>query len=410
MKFVARPLSLPWQEKYVPVLAVSDTRLVVAAGNTCFIYGFSSESDSITPAVSFEAAYNMVRSDDGKEATAMHDITAIKFVPDNEGRKLLVGFADGVLIRVLLPEHQVMNSQHRSDLAPKLEHIYSGDDIIKSLSTCKHHSLTLTGSGRVTFRSLSSDIYSEIHLHTKSWASHISVESSPYAALGTTSPTPLAIYPITESSLSPLPATVLSSVSSGFANLSVQESSAVYGICDPPITFPGAPGQLLIAGWYDGIVRLYDLRSPSSSPRFVDNQTHTTPVLRPVISMCDPWSTEPIYTVAAGGGEGHTVAAGSARHSVATIWDMRNTRNGWSVYAPGNDSSPVYSVIIEHSRLFGATQSRPFVLDFGPGVNERTYPSIPHAGGRLNSALRTTDGIRYNVTAYQHRAPMINLM
>jgi hypothetical protein len=39
-------------------------------------------------------------------------------------------------------------------------------------------------------------------------------------------------------------------------------------------------------------------------------------------------------------------------------------QSGWSVYAPGNDRSPVYTVILESSRLFGATESRPFVYDF----------------------------------------------
>jgi hypothetical protein len=83
-----------------------------------------------------------------------------------------------------------------------------------------------------------------------------------------------------------------------------------------------------------------------------------------VLTLANSWSIEPIYSVSSGGGAGSHIAAGSARHSLVSFWDVRSPAGGFSVHAPLNDPSPVYSLILESSRLFGVTQSRPFVLDF----------------------------------------------
>jgi len=125
--------------------------------------------------------------------------------------------------------------------------------------------------------------------------------------------------------------------------------------------------------------------------------------LRPMLTLRDPWSDEPIYSVSCGGGSSSFVAAGTARHSVVAFWDVRRPTEGWSVHAPGNDSSPVYSLILESSRLFGVTQSRPFVFDFGPGVTEETYPFIPPSTRSQRDSLQPNeDGIGYRVAEYNH--------
>jgi WD40 repeat protein len=165
--------------------------------------------------------------------------------------------------------------------------------------------------------------------------------------------------------------------------------SAVYGIARaPPSSRWGASPQVLVAGWYDGQVRCYDMRSSSHAHSTLGSSAP----LRPVLSLCDPWLYEAIYDVSCGGGSSSHIAAGSARHSVVSFWDVRFTKRGWSVHAPGNDSSPVYTVILESSRLFGATQSRPFVYDFGPGVTLNTYPCVSQTRG-LDGLKRVKDGL-----------------
>jgi len=162
----------------------------------------------------------------------------------------------------------------------------------------------------------------------------------------------------------------------------------VYGIASAPPASPwGASDQILVSGWFDGLVRVHDMRSSHA----------------PSLTFADPWSFEPVYAVACGGGGGAHIAAGSARHSVVAFWDVRVASRGWSVHAPGNDVSPVYSIILESSRLFGATQSRPFVYDFGPAVRPETYPSLPPT--QDNDGLKhkkVWDRIGFYVTKYDH--------
>lgn len=435
-KFVARPLTAAWRGKLLPVIAASSTRLVVAAGSTMQSFVFSlSHRDAETSNVRFEASYTIRRTDADnlKKPEARHDITGISFLPDDgQDRTLLAGFANGYVMQIELPEQGENYSgdaatREIAPLVPALQTLYWDEDSIEGLSVSKDLSTTISNSNlaKATLRNASSGQLQQLQLDARGWATYVSTASSPYAAFGSSSRrTPLAIHAITEAALDPNPSYVLSSIGRSKDSTidGVRESSAVYGICKTPPSFPGsASGKTLVAGWFDGFVRVYDLRiSPSSSipvpKRSSDDEGANTivlinndisvPVFKPVLSMCDPWSTEPIYTVATGGAAGHTIAAGSARHSVVSFWDVRNPREGWSVHAPGNDSSPVYSIAMESSRLFGATQSRSFVLDFGPGVDMDTYTPVPHSGGRLDNALKTTNGIHYQVTRYMHRNPM----
>jgi WD40 repeat protein len=161
----------------------------------------------------------------------------------------------------------------------------------------------------------------------------------------------------------------------------------------PPASPLGPPDQILVSGWYDGHVRVHDLRSSTrvSTINTVDGPAPLIPVLE---SHFDPWCLEPIYSVSCGGGSSAFIAAGVARHSLVAFWDVRYPKRGWSVHAPGNDPSPVYAIILESSRLFGATQSRPFVYDFGPGVTHDTYPWVQYPSD--------ADSFNYYVTRYSH--------
>jgi WD40 repeat protein len=160
---------------------------------------------------------------------------------------------------------------------------------------------------------------------------------------------------------------------------------------------PGGSPELIATGWFDGKVRIYDLRSASQSGfetlEGVEPATSSagpTP-LNPVLTLSDPWrSFDPIYSLAtrsemsdpqanSQGGlphQYHYLAAGSALHSVVCLWDVRRPSTGWSVYAPGGDNSPVYTLRAEGSRVWGATQWRAFVLDFGPEAKDTIWPRV----------------------------------
>ena len=244
-------------------------------------------------------------------------------------------------------------------------------DFVESLSSEANFILTLSTTGHVRLgdhRPEHTDSGSSIiELNTRSWIGHLCLQSStPYAAFGTSSSTPLIVHSITNSQLSPRPFAVLHPSRSIEPTTDRSQFSAVYGLSRGPLNSPlGSSPQILVSGWYDGCVRCYDLRSSSrGSQESISGKPSTPAPLRPVLTLADPWSYEAIYSVSCGGGSASHIAAGTARHSVVSFWDVRSPKNGWSVHAPGNDPSPVYSVVLESSRFFGATESRPFVYDF----------------------------------------------
>ncbi|KAL5482423.1 hypothetical protein ACEPAI_9017 [Sanghuangporus weigelae] len=406
--FVARPLSAPWLGRLRPELAISRKRLVIAADCNLYVYTFSQRSERAgTPGIQLEGLYPLNGSNDQHQA--LHDITAIAFLPDNgEDRTLLIGFVDGYVMRVTLPDPK------KSDplLVPELEPLDIGEDSIMSISVSGNLSFSLSGFGKGTLRLGNGKIASEMDIGEKSWSSFLPSPGAQFVAIGASSKIPLAVYPIRDTGLSTVPSAALTSVrASEWASRA--PASAVYGITGPPPSFPGNPEQIIVSGWFDGRVRLFDLRNPPTSSMTATPMAKAVPVLSPIMSLSDPWASESIYSVSSGGGTGCNIAAGTARHSVVAFWDIRAIRESWSVHAPGNDSSPVYAIQLESSRLYGATQSRAFVCDFGPGVDADTYPKLPQlttTGRRnrrgLDDALRTEDGIRYKVTKYLHRNPM----
>jgi len=86
-----------------------------------------------------------------------------------------------------------------------------------------------------------------------------------------------------------------------------------------------------------------------------------------------------VYSVAQGGGASAHVLAGSSRHGIVRVWDVRQPKAGWSAFSPGKDASPVYAMAMEASRVFGVTEARTFVLDFDPAVRPADYPPTPVA-------------------------------
>jgi len=286
------------------------------------------------------------------------------------------------------------------DTSFRQRHHYHGDDLIESISSAGDYLLALSSNGTAAFLNLSSSSPSPLLLDLKarSWSAYLSARgSTPYAVFGTSSFSPLVVHNIRESELSDTPSAVLGSGSGDES----RRQSAVYGIAGAPESSPWGPSdKMIVSGWYDGPVRVHDLRN-SSRTHTADLSSGSAP-LRPVLSVYDPWLFEPNYSVSCGGGSSSYIAAGTARHSVVALWDVRNPAKGWSVHAPGNDSSPIYSVILESSRLFGATQSRPFVLDFGPDVKEDTYPALKFNHRDEGLKKRDKSGVGFYVTKYNH--------
>ncbi|KAJ7695949.1 hypothetical protein B0H17DRAFT_1054254 [Mycena rosella] len=397
-EFIARPLSGPWSGKEQPRMAINASRLIVAAGTTIYSYtfGISTTNDDAPPVV-LEGSCLLARTNRDRA----NFITALAFIPDGGlDHTLCVGFQDGTRERIVLMgrSKRQTTATLRVQRSPERPLHLPPKDFIESLSSSRDSLLSLSASGRATLETNSYS--SSVDLQARSWVSHLSMESaSPFAAFGTSSATPLTIHAITNDQLAPLPSAVLSQADSGTAG------SAVYGICKGPPSSPwGSSPQVVVSGWYDGTVSIHDLRSSSRCSAVPHASADSPAPLRPVLNLVNSWSVEPIYSVSCGGGGGSHVAAGTARHSLLSLWDVRSPARGFSVHAPLNDPSPVYAVILESSRLFGVTQSRPFVLDFGPGVAQNTYPDLgPSSRGFAHLNQKGVDGFGYYVTKYQHR-------
>ncbi|KAL1950200.1 hypothetical protein VTO73DRAFT_5323 [Trametes versicolor] len=394
--FVARPLASKWSGKLQPILSVNSSRLFVAAANHIYSYTFGrSAAPGTNPSIQFECAYTS-----NKVLQASRDITSIRCVPDGGyDRTVYVGYADGSLERVVLPACKP-GHEGPIHIEPSFreKRPYHGNESIESISACGDQLLSLSANGSAVFFTNSANPSPQfLDLRVRSWATHLSHR---HAVLGASSLTPLLVHAIHESHISDTPSHILTNSTHD----DHPRASAVYGICGSPPDAPwGGSEQVIISGWYDGVVNVHDLRSSRRAHRIPGvNSYPAGGALYPVMSMCDPWLFEPVYDVSSGGGGGCHIAAGTARHSVVAFWDVRAANKGWSVHAPGNDSSPVYSVILESSRLFGATQSRPFVMDFGPGAREETYPKLTRPPKEDGLKRRDSSGVGFYVTRYGH--------
>lgn len=351
------------------MLAISPSRLIVGAGSNLYSYAFGASRDATSPSVTFEGVISLLGPFDGART-----ITDLTFIDDGGfDQTLHVAFQDGAIERVLLTQltcNQVNQSAPLSVIQSNLNSMPIGD-FVESISSEANFILSLSSMGYVRLSDHrlehTNSGSSTIELNTRSWIAHLCLQSStPYAAFGIASSTPLVVHSITDSQLSPRPFAVLHTSKDIETDADKLHFSAVYGLSRGPLNSPwGSSPQILVSGWFDGYVRCYDLRSSSrSSPEPISGKLSAPAPLCPVLSLADRCSYEPIYSVSCGGGSASYIAAGTARHSVVSFWDVRSPKNGWSVHAPGNDPSPVYSVALESSRFFGVTQSRPFVYDF----------------------------------------------
>lgn len=449
-QFVARPLSRTFPAKEQSTLAISRTRLIVAAGTFLHSYSFKA-TETQQPGIQLEGSISL-----NETHVRGRNITTVTFIDDGGlDQTLLVAYQEHLVERITLipptPERGLSFSR------TGLPGAFPKGDYIESFSTSSGHILSLASGGTARLYKQNAldniPVYPEIvdlpasrqgtpptsgnatpksgvqtpigppgsiAIGERSWKCHLSLTSStPFAAFGSTGATPLTIHAIDPSTgLSPTPTTILHTERCKPGENS--PSSAVYGIATAPPQAPwGASPQILATGWFDGKVRIYDLRmaahaeqagTAGENPLALTasiNGGKPLPLLRPVQTFGDRWSTEPIYSVSCGGGSGAHIAAGTARHSVVSFWDVRNPKAGWSVYAPGNDRSPVFNVILESSRLFGTTEMRPFVYDFGPDATADMYPSMSsssaHSGKRDRDVLKHKPGIlSYRVTKYRH--------
>ena len=381
-KFIARPLSSAWPGTFRrPALTISDSRLVVASRTHVDSYTFHTPQISThSPQIRKEGNLEF-----GGSGTAADVITSVAPVHDQDGAEFYVGLASGNISQISVN----ISGSGTPRLPASIKATHSGDSVL-ALSSKRDVLLGVSQNGIATVSNTGS--VETLNLETRSWTCYLSAN---HATFGLTSKAPLIVHTIQPSGISKQPTYILGSTSKD-----THSKSAVFGVCGTPPSTTWGSDQVLVSGWYNGSVNIHDLRTSVRLRNFLSSSS--SPHLPPVLTFIDP-SADPIYCVATGGGSSNYIAAGLARHGMVAFWDVRGCRStGWSVYAPGNDSSPVYSVVLESSRLFGVNQARPFVYDFGPGVIEDTYPSFLLSRAEARVLKKQGDSPGYYVTTWRH--------
>ncbi|SPO36926.1 uncharacterized protein PSFLO_02397 [Pseudozyma flocculosa] len=194
--------------------------------------------------------------------------------------------------------------------------------------------------------------------------------------------------------------------------------TSVFALATPPPTSI-VPPYLLFAGFYDGSVRVYDTRQLYRRRRASgsDGGASDEATLRPVATFSDAFGDAAVYSIAFGGVGGCMLLAGNRQHARVRIWDLRElvvrfepgslgrprsdstsqilTRSrhrivrpdqddeddddggdreegagregpgAWFVFPAYPSSSPQYSIVADADRVWGVTDRKVWVLDFG---------------------------------------------
>ena len=254
-EFIARPLLNPWQGKLRPILAISPSRLVVAAGRTLYVYRFHHSQKDRAPGVRFEFSATVELT--SQKHDGRHDITDITFLhSDSTDCTLYAGFADGTVGSIVLPSYDWVELEDRFQLdglenLPISQRLYTVNDVVQSVTISGNSLLSVSSTGIVCLNNLESQGQPiTMQLRKKTWSALVSLlSSSPYAAFGTSSATPLALYSITESCIHTKPYTILEGPSLEYSNQRRKTSLAVFDIRRPPASFPTSSDQVLISGW-----------------------------------------------------------------------------------------------------------------------------------------------------------------
>ena len=338
----------------MPVMRMHEAkrRMIIASGSDLTTYTFA--GNKALPVEEARSRSVIMRDRYGRTCYEQlgrhrHDIITAMACEDDTG-DVIVGHVTGLLQKCRITSDKGKRPEMRSiSRYTHSPHAIQALDISKSgLMAC----VTADKGGTVSLYKLASPWLEPYtwKLRNKPWSMMLdpSGKSPRWLAVGQSGHSPLLVYELGEDGLP-------TSTEDPIHLLGNEWSTAVYGFTSPPPTSPiGNAAHIIVSAWYDGYARLHDLRRPSRQP---------------VLTLEDPFADVPLYSVACGGGAGCTVAAGTARHGLVRLWDIRSAKDdiksGSSLFGPGKDNSPVYGLHMEHDRLFGVTDKRAWMLEFG---------------------------------------------
>ncbi|CAE6495459.1 unnamed protein product [Rhizoctonia solani] len=330
---IVRPLALSHYsiKDASPCLVATPSMFIIAVANALHVYSFLNEGD-----VRWRGHVALHRDSAHDDITGLGVLSQVN---PGRGECVIASLASGRLLRVRLsPNDEPLKATVTAHYTHPATHI-------TSLSTSRWESkagLTLTTAvGRLVSLYNTRSPWIEptrIEMPTltavpgkkrvRLWCSIIAQSDS----LAVTGSTQLFLNPILPTGLG----------TQGTALPGPAKTSTCYALAHPP----DGGRDLILSGWHDGFVRMYDLRT-----RAVE------------LTMHDPWSDSAVYCVGAGGGSGAHVVAGYSNHGIVAIFDIRSPTNGYTIYSPSSTRSPprprngltqVSSLHVEGARIFGS--------------------------------------------------------
>ncbi|KAG8888348.1 hypothetical protein FRB98_007922 [Tulasnella sp. 332] len=414
-----------------PVMAISETRLVVFAGRGVESLLWTADGGYVREGVgtwkSFEDDLPHVARKDPVSGVASRptiDVTGTVLVPNGgKNETVCLSTADGQLVRSTLSFHPQPSSDNRRRGAEKTYD--TGVIEVTEVAHLPHPigtsitKLVSSGNTLLTLASKISQASPSVSLSTDNSTSSLSTRET-LVSLYTASDSD-SQGTISRITLSGTPTSAHISLRGTYAAIGTSQKHALQaptidpfgGIGGGDVPQPTIPTQAPLsihAITPDGISDVplrnvttihaisptpYALCSPcSSSPvgsspylllsGWFDSHVHLHDLRssdpKPVMSWHDPWLDDAVYSISSCTSK---VVAGMGQHGIVAIFDVRakkllnsnaNTagRIGFSVYSPDGDGSPVYTVHAEANRIWGLNRSL-FLLDFGPsrGVADR---------------------------------------
>lgn len=182
------------------------------------------------------------------------------------------------------------------------------------------------------------------------------VQDSSWIAIGTNGVNPIVLYRLKkETNCRPEdePIRLSAGTTKVTSVYALQSRSLANGVCQ------------LLAGCYDGVLRLYHVDLALFSSRKQQQQQMKQPIL-PQRQMRDRFDPSAIYCLSLNVGfNSQQIAAGTARHGVCKFFQASDNqtsreeeeKQSWSIFAAHPSQSPTYSLVGQYNRLFGVTDA-----------------------------------------------------
>ncbi|BFZ54336.1 hypothetical protein PYCC9005_001370 [Savitreella phatthalungensis] len=311
---------LDWKLPAMPsIRLVSETgMLVVSAGHELYVQG---------RAAAGHAWYKRVVGKHG-----VGDITDLYAA----AHELVYATVSGQVVKV--------NDWQADFFGAKCTTMYAGDIPIEAIDVRCECSAIADKSGAV-FMMRSGAVTERVATEARPWKLRFLGGDTRHLALGSRSRRPLTVLSATATGyvISRRYGTANSSKSSTRVDAPRAKLSSVFAL--HPFS---SHDNLIMSGWYDGLVRLHDLRLASETP---------------VLQMRAAYESTAVYSLAR---RGHAVWAGTAVNGVVRLFDIRspagptsgNIDADTSVFIAGKRvKGPVYDLAIDHTTTYAAVDA-----------------------------------------------------